>query len=72
MEAVGEQGGRSSEFTRYELQKRYGKQYSRQRERIRMMEVRAVAIEDQKVQAVFEIYAILSLGTTKYNSFQTT
>ena len=37
-----------------------------------MMEVRAVAIEDQKVQAVFEIYAILSLGTTKYNSFQTT
>ncbi len=37
-----------------------------------MMEVRAVAIEDQKVQAVFEIYAILSLGTPKYNSFQTT
>ena len=28
-----------------------------------MMEVRAVAIEDQKVQAVFEVYAILSLGT---------
>ena len=37
-----------------------------------MMEVRAVAIEDQEVQAVFEIYAILSLGTTKYNSFETT
>ena len=37
-----------------------------------MMEGRAVAIEDQKVQVVFEIYAILSLGITKYNSFQTT
>ena len=36
------------------------------------MEVRTVAIEDQRVQVVFEIYAILALGTTKYNSFQTT
>ena len=39
---------------------------------IREMKVRGVAIEDQKVQAVLEIYAILALGTTKYNSFQTT
>ena len=36
------------------------------------MEVRAVRIDDQAVQTVFEIYAILALGTAKYNSFQTT
>ena len=36
------------------------------------MEVRAVGIEEQEVQAVFEIYAVLALKTTRYNSFHTT
>ena len=72
LEEVGEQGGHSSELSRRDLQEKYGDKYKGQRKRIREMEVRAVAIGDQKVQAVFEIYAILALGTTKYNSFQTT
>ena len=35
------------------------------------MPIRAVEIEDQRVQTVFEIYAVLALGTTKYNTFET-
>ena len=72
LEEVGEQGGHASQLSRQDLQKKYEDNYKGQRQRIREMEVRTVAIEDQKVQAVFEIYAILALGTTKYNSFHTT
>ena len=72
LEEVGEQGGHASLLSRQGLQKKYEDNYKGQRQRIREMEVRAVGIEDQKVQAVFEIYAILALGTTKYNSFHTT
>ena len=72
LEEVGEQGGHSSQLSRHDLQNQYEDKYRGQRKRIREMEVRTVAIEDQRVQAVFEIYAILALGTTKYNSFQTT
>ena len=59
-------------MSRQDLQEKYKETYTKQRERIREMEMRAVQIDDQAVQAVFEIYAILALGTTKYNSFQTT
>ena len=72
LEEVGEQGGHSSQLSRHDLQNQYEDKYRGQRKRIREMEVRTVAIEDQRVQAVLEIYAILALGTTKYNSFQTT
>ena len=72
LEDVGEQGGHSSKFSRKELQDKHREVYTRQRERIRGMEIRAVGIEDQRLQAVFEIYAVLALGTTNYNSFQTT
>ncbi len=72
LEVEGEQGGHSSKLSRRELQEKYKETYARQRERIREMEIRAVEIDDQAVQTVFEIYAILALGTTKYNSFQTT
>ena len=72
LEEVGEQGGHSSKSSRQDLQQKYENEYKGQRKRIREMKVRGVAIEDQKVQAVFEIYAILALGTTKYNPFQTT
>lgn len=72
LEIEGEQGGHSSKLSRRELQEKYEETYKRQRERIREMEMRAVQIDDQAVQAVFEIYAILALGTTKYNSFHTT
>ena len=35
------------------------------------MEVRVVEIMDPVLQAVFEIYAALTLGTTRYNRFDT-
>ena len=72
LEIEGEQGGHTSKLSRQELQEKYEETYKRQRERIREMEMRAVQIDDQAVQAVFEIYTILTLGTTKYNSFRTT
>ena len=36
------------------------------------MTVRVVEIEDQQCQAIFETYAVLALGTTRYNTFHTT
>ena len=72
LEVEGEQGGHSSKLSRQELQEKYKETYTEQRKRIREMEVHTVQIDDQAAQAVFEIYAILALGTTKYNSFQTT
>ncbi len=72
LDGVGEQGGHSSELSRQDLQEKYEDKYQEQRKRIREMEVRTVEIDDQRVQAVLEIYSILALGTTKYNSFQTT
>ena len=59
-------------MSRQDLQEKYEDKYQEQRKRIREMEVRTVEIDDQRVQAVLEIYSILALGTTKYNSFQTT
>ena len=59
-------------MSRQDLQEKYEDKYQEQRNRIREMEVRTVEIDDQRVQAVLEIYSILALGTTKYNSFQTT
>ena len=67
-----EQGGHSSPLTRKKLQDLLSAEYKRQKTRIREMDVRAVATEDQAVQAIFDIFAILALGTTEYNSFQTT
>ena len=72
LDGVGKQGGHSSELSRQDLQEKYEDKYHEQRNRIREMEVRTVEIDDQRVQAVLEIYSILALGTTKYNSFQTT
>ena len=58
--------------SREEIQKNHPGEYAMQRERVRKMKIRVIEIEDQQVQAVFEIYAILSLGTTRYNTFKTT
>ena len=37
--------------------------------RVKKMGVRAVAIQDPIEQTIFEVYATLSLGTYRYNSF---
>ena len=70
--AIGEPDGHVSNQTRKELQELHSEEYAKQRRRIRNMTIRVVEIEDQQHQAIFEIYAILALGTTRYNSFHTT
>ena len=72
LEELGEGGGHSSSLTRKQIQDGHKDQYQDQRARIRKMQVRAAQIEDQQVQALFEIYAIIAFGPLKYNSFQTT
>lgn len=57
--------------TREEVQKKCPPEFDRQKERVGTMPIRAVKIPDQKEQTVFEIYAVLVLGTTKYNTFET-
>ena len=71
-EAIGEPEGHSSKYTRRQLQDQYPEEYASQRQRVRSMRIRAVEINDPLVQTVFEIYAIIALGTTHYNKFHTT
>ena len=71
-ETIGAPDGHVSKQTRKELQELHSEVYAKQRHRIRNMTVRAVAIEDQRVQTIFETYAILALDTTLYNTFYTT
>ena len=71
-EAIGEPEGHASKYTRKELQDRFPEEYSSQRQRVRSMRIRAVEIYDPLVQTVFEIYAVIALGTTRYNKFHTT
>lgn len=71
-EVIGEPEGHSSKYTRRQLQDQYPEEYASQRQRVRSMRIRAVEINDPRVQNVFEIYAIVALGTTHYNKFHTT
>ena len=71
-EAIGEPEGHSSKYTRKELQDQHPEEYANQRQRVRSMRIRAVGISDPLVQTVFEIYAVIELGTTSYNKFHTT
>ena len=71
-EAIGEPEGRSPKYTRKELQDQHPEEYANQRQRVRNMRIRAVEINDPLVQTVFEIHAIIALGTTHYNKFHTT
>ena len=54
-----------------ELADKYEAEFREQKQRVSNMEVRAVEVTDSVVQAVFEIYAALTLGTTRYNRFDT-
>ena len=56
--------------TRQAIEEAHSEEYRRQRERVRAMSFRAVGIEDQLDQTLFETYAILELGTyPRYNDF---
>ena len=63
--------GHESDMTRPEFAEKYEAEFREQKQRVRNMEVRAVEVTDSVVQAVFEIYAALTLGTTQYNRFDT-
>ena len=70
-EDLGLPVGHESEITRPELADKYEAKFREQKQRVSNMEVRAVEVTDSVVQAVFEIYAALTLGTTRYNRFDT-
>ena len=74
LDATGDPGGHTPGKTRKtrERDPEFAKEYQKQRKRVRNMLVRVAGIEDQATQSVFEIYAILALGTESYNKFHTT
>ena len=57
--------------TRQQVQALDPAEYEGQRQRVRSMAIRAVEITDQRVQTAFETYAVLALGTTRYNTVET-
>ena len=60
------------EGTAKEIAEAHSEEFRRQRERVRAMTFRAVPIEDQLEQHLFETYTILELGTyPEYNDFDT-
>lgn len=70
-ERLGVTTGHGAELSRPELAKKYDAEFKEMKERVRNMEVPAVEIQDSVTQTVFEIYASLSLNTTRYNNFDT-
>ena len=58
-------------MTRPEVAEKYESKFLEQKQRVSNMEVRVVEVTDSVVQAVFEIYAALTMGTTRYNRFDT-
>ena len=55
-----------------DIEKAHEDEYRQQRERIRAMTFRAVAVSDQLEQTLFEIYAVIQMGTApRYNDFET-
>ncbi len=66
-EALNEPEGRAED-----IERSHKDEYRQQRERVRAMTFRAVAITDQLEQTLFETYAIIEMGTApKYNDFET-
>ncbi len=74
LDATGDPGGHTPGKTRKtrERDPEFAEEYQKQRKRVSNMLVRVAGIEDQATQSVFEIYAILVLGTERYNKFHTT
>ena len=66
-EDLGLPVGHESDMTRPEFAEKYETKFLEQKQRVRNMEVRVVEVTNSVVQAVFEIYAALTLGTTRYS-----
>ncbi len=55
-----------------DIERDHKEEYHQQRERVRMMTFRAVSITNQLEQTLFEVYAIIEMGTApQYNDFET-
>ena len=58
--------------TAKDIEENHGEEYRREKDRVRSMTFRAVAISNQLEQTLFEVYAILELDTLdKFNDFDT-
>ena len=66
-EALHQPSGRAED-----IERNHAEAFRHQRQRVRNTTFRAVSIVDQLEQTLFEIYAILEMGTdSKYNDFET-
>ena len=55
-----------------DIERAHKEEYHQQRERVRAMTFRAVSITDHLEQTLFEVYAIIEMGTApQYNDFET-
>lgn len=65
--------GINTNIPRYKLEKEpdFAKLFFDAKYRVSKMSVRCIGIDDQIKQTLFEVYAVLELGTTKYNDFTT-
>ena len=70
-EKLGVPTGYGAPLTRAELAEAHKAAFIEQKRRVRNMEIRAVEVVDSVVQTIFEVYAALTLRTTRYNSFDT-
>ena len=62
--------GHSAPANRSQIAEEYAAEFREQKQRVRSMMIRAVAITDDTASYFFEAYAILALGTTGFNKFE--
>ena len=63
--------GHGAPMNRRQIAKEYATEFREQKEQVRDMRIKAVEITNDTVSYFFEAYAILALGTTEYNKFET-
>ena len=61
--------GHDAPANRRQIAAQYAVEFREQKQRVRNMTVKAVAIDDDTVSYFFEAYAILALDTTEFNRF---
>ena len=71
-EKLGIKADYSTEKSVRTLIKDHSAEFEVQRNLVKKMAIQVVKIEDPQVQYIFEAYAAISLGTTKYNTFDPT
>ena len=62
--------GHNAPANRREIAAQYAVEFREQKQRVRNMTIKAVAIYDDTVSYFFEAYAILALGTLEFNRFE--